>query len=119
MAASSDLSRPVHEVRALYDLKVPMRDGIRLSADVFLPRGGGDWPTILLRTPYESLRDLHIEWAVWWAKRGYAVVIQDCRGKFESEGSFYPYFPDGPDGHDTLAWIAQQSPRPAPDYWSR
>ena len=93
MAASSHLSRPVHDVRALYDLKVPMRDGIRLSADVFLPRGSGDWPTLLLRTPYESLRDLHIEWAVWWAKRGYAVVIQDCRGKFESEGIFTPTFP--------------------------
>ncbi len=109
MAARPEQSRPVHEVRVLYDLKVPMRDGIRLSADVFLPRGAGDWPAILLRTPYESLRDLHIEWAVWWAQRGYAAVIQDCRGKFESEGTFYPYVPDGPDGHDTLAWIADQT----------
>ncbi len=105
---SRDASGPFHEVRYLYDLKVPMRDGARLSADVYLPRGGDSFPTILLRTPYESTRDAHIEWAVWWAKRGYAVVIQDNRGKFESEGTFYAYRDDGPDGHDTLAWIARQ-----------
>ena len=103
------LSRPIHEVRVLYDLKATMRDGVRLSNDVFLPRGSGRFPTILLRTPYETLHEPHIDWAVWWAKRGYAVVIQDCRGRFESEGTFYPYRDDGPDGHDTLEWISTQS----------
>jgi uncharacterized protein len=103
------LSKPSHEIRVLYDLKATMRDGIKLSSDVFLPRGGGKYPTILLRTPYETLHEPHIEWAVWWAKRGYAVVIQDCRGRFESEGTFYPYRDDGPDGHDTLEWISRQA----------
>ena len=83
-----------------------MRDDIKLSNDVFLPRQPGRYPTILLRTPYETLHEPHIDWAVWWAKRGYAVVIQDCRGRFESEGTFYPYRDDGPDGHDTLEWIS-------------
>lgn len=91
------LSQPIHDIRFLYDLKTPMRDGVKLSADVFLPQGGGSFPTIFLRTPYESLLQMHIEWAVWWAKRGYAVVIQDCRGRFESEGVFYPY-------HDDARW---------------
>ena len=108
MSRDAGLSQPVHEVRVLYDLKATMRDGIRLSADVFLPRGGGRYPTLVLRTPYESLHEPHIDWAVWWARRGYAVVIQDCRGRFESEGTFYPYRDDGPDGHDTLAWISTQ-----------
>jgi putative CocE/NonD family hydrolase len=102
-------SRPTHEIRVLYDLKATMRDGVRLSADVFLPCRGGAFPTLLLRTPYESLHEPHIDWAAWWAKRGYAVVIQDCRGRFESEGVFQPYRDDGPDGHDTLEWIADQS----------
>ena len=51
-----------------------MRDDIKLSNDVFLPRQPGRYPTILLRTPYETLHEPHIDWAVWWAKRGYAVV---------------------------------------------
>ncbi len=107
-ASRASRSQPIHEIRALYDLRVPMRDGVRLSADVYMPVGGGRFPTLLLRTPYESTREAHIEWAAWWAKRGYAVVIQDNRGKFESEGVFYPYRDDGPDGHDTLEWIAGQ-----------
>jgi uncharacterized protein len=106
---TSKLSQPTHEVRVLYDLKARMRDDIKLSNDVFLPRQPGRYPTILLRTPYETLHEPHIDWAVWWAKRGYAVVIQDCRGRFESEGTFYPYRDDGPDGHDTLEWISTQA----------
>ena len=101
-------SRPEHLIRVLYDLKTTMRDGVRLSSDVFLPRGGGAFPTLLLRTPYETLHEPHIDWAAWWAKRGYAVVIQDCRGRFESEGVFQPYRDEGRDGHDTLEWIANQ-----------
>jgi putative CocE/NonD family hydrolase len=102
------LSPPTHDVRVLYDLRSRMRDDVTLSNDVFLPRRPGRYPTILLRTPYETLHEPHIDWAVWWAKRGYAVVIQDCRGRFESEGTFYPYRDDGPDGHDTLEWISTQ-----------
>src|SRR5690349_4007810 len=85
-----------------------MRDGVKLSSDVFLPKGGGKWPVVFLRTPYETLHGPHIDWAVWWARRGYACVIQDDRGKFESEGVFYAYHDDGPDGHDSLEWIAHQ-----------
>jgi len=106
---SETLSQPTHDVRLLYDLKARMRDDIKLSNDVFLPRQPGRYPTILLRTPYETLHEPHIDWAVWWAKRGYAVVLQDCGGRFESEGTFYPYRDDGPDGHDTLEWISTQA----------
>ncbi|MDH3305972.1 MAG: CocE/NonD family hydrolase [Acidimicrobiia bacterium] len=85
-----------------------MRDSVNLSADVYLPETTGAFPTILLRNPYESSLDVHIEWAVWWARRGYAVAVQDCRGRFQSKGEFYAYMDDGRDGHDTLEWIANQ-----------
>jgi uncharacterized protein len=102
-------SQPVHEVRVLYDLRSPTRDGLTLSCDVFLPtERGRHWPVMLLRTPYETLHAPHIDWAVWWARRGYAVVIQDCRGKYESEGTFNAYVDDGRDGFDALEWIASQ-----------
>jgi putative CocE/NonD family hydrolase len=109
MSQTDSLSQPVHDVRLLYDQKAPTRDDTKLSVDVFLPRAGGPFPTLFRRTPYESLLQMHVEWAIWWARRGYAVAIQDCRGRFESEGVFDAYRDDGPDGHDALAWLAEQT----------
>ena len=66
----------LHEVRLLHGLRVPMRDGVRLSADVYLPRyAQGPFPTIVTRTPYESGRDVFIALGVWWAERGYAFAV--------------------------------------------
>ena len=101
-------SPPVHDIRLLHDRGVPMRDGVRLSADVYLPRSAGSFPTILTRTPYESGRDAFITLAVWFARRGYAFVIQDCRGRYESEGVFHAYAHDAEDGYDTVDWLAGQ-----------
>jgi putative CocE/NonD family hydrolase len=101
-------SQPTHEIRYLHDQKAPMRDGVRLSADIILPQGPGPFPALLHRTPYESNADRWITWAKWFARRGYAAVSQDCRGRYESEGTFYAYRDDGRDGHDTLEWIAAQ-----------
>ena len=97
------------DIRLLHGLHVPLRDGVRLSADVYVPQSGGPFPTIVTRTPYESGRDVFTELGVWWAERGYAFVVQDCRGRFESEGTFHAYFPDIEDGYDTLGWVAEQS----------
>lgn len=99
----------MREVRLLHGLRGRMRDGVRLSADVYLPASGGPFPTILTRTPYESSRDVFIENGVRWAERGYAFVVQDCRGRFESEGVFHAYLPEIEDGHDTLEWVAGQA----------
>ncbi|MCH2400085.1 MAG: CocE/NonD family hydrolase [Pirellulales bacterium] len=96
------------DIRLLHGLSVPLRDGVRLSADVYLPAAAGPFPTIVTRTPYESGRDVFIELGVWWAERGYAFAVQDCRGRFESEGTFHAYFPDIEDGYDTLAWLSTQ-----------
>jgi putative CocE/NonD family hydrolase len=95
-------------VRLVNDTKVPMRDGARLSADLYLPRAPGPFPTVLLRTPYDNNTVPNIEKGRRLANIGYAVVIQDCRGRYDSEGSYYPFVDDGIDGFDTQEWIGQQ-----------
>ena len=83
---TSSGSQPTHDVRLLHDQRVPMRDGISLSADVYLPLGGQGLPTIIQWTPYESTRERFVAWGAWFANRGYAAVVVDCRGRYESGG---------------------------------
>jgi len=98
-------SEPVHGIRLLRDVKVPMRDGVKLSVNVFLPDTEGRFPVIFQRMPYgASGRDP----GEFYAQRGYALVIQDCRGRHDSEGEFYPFRDDTPDGLDSLDWICAQ-----------
>ncbi len=98
-------SEPVYGFRILRDVKVPMRDGVKLSANIFLPDTDGRFPVIFQRMPYgASGRDP----GEFYAKRGYALVIQDCRGRHDSEGDFYPFRDDTPDGLDSLDWICAQ-----------
>jgi putative CocE/NonD family hydrolase len=99
-------SQPRLEVRVLHDRRVPLRDGISLSADVYLPLGAQGLPTIVQWTPYESTRERFIAWGAWFAQRGYAAVVVDVRGRYESEGQFTAWLHDGPDAHDTLTWAA-------------
>ncbi len=98
-------SEPIHGLRILRDVKVPMRDGVKLSANVFLPDAKGRFPVVFQRMPYgASGRDP----GEFYAQRGYALVIQDCRGRHDSEGEFYPFRDDTPDGLDSLDWICAQ-----------
>ncbi len=101
-------SQPTRDVRLLHDCRVPMRDGISLSADVYLPLGASGLPTIVQWTPYESTRERFVSWGAWFAKRGYAAVVVDVRGRYESEGRFVAWTHDGVDAHDTLTWAAAQ-----------
>ena len=74
------------------------RWGVRLSADLYLPSGPGPWPVLLERTPYNkeaSVEVIQVGSPAYFASRGYAVVIQDTRGRFNSEGEFYPFRDDG------------------------
>ncbi len=97
-------------IRVLSNQRVPMRDGIHLAADVYLPAGVSSAPVILSRTPYEASSDRFASLGVYFAQRGYAVVAQDCRGCFRSEGElFTPWVHDGVDGYDTLDWIGRQA----------
>jgi putative CocE/NonD family hydrolase len=101
---------------------VAMRDGIRLATDVYLPDGAGPFPVIMERTPYgrrETSRSeitayvrtpaTRAEVAVHFTVQGYAVVYQDTRGRYGSEGKFVKYLSDGEDGFDTCAWLCEQS----------
>lgn len=100
-------------------LSMPMRDGTKLVADLYLPRGEGPWPTLLERTPYDkegtpihSSTEVGAKAPQFFASRGYAVVIQDARGRYKSEGTWYPFTADGwgalRDGYDTVEWLASQ-----------
>jgi len=87
-------------------IMLPMRDRVKLATDVHRPVGTNSTPVILGRTPYNKngLDGIGAE-AI---KRGFILVAQDCRGRFASEGENLPFNLDGPDGFDTLEWIAKQ-----------
>lgn len=86
---------------------VPMRDGVRLATDVYLPQGDGPWPTVLIRTTY-SRQDGMAGLADILNVAGYAVVVQDTRGRFDSKGTDSGFFDATQDGQTTLEWIATQ-----------
>ncbi len=84
-----------------------MRDGVRLSANVFRPAASGRYPTVLLRTPYDKGPDITLNFKSF-TDHGYAVVVEDVRGRYGSEGVFEPINQEINDGDDTLNWIARQ-----------
>lgn len=87
-------------------VKVPMRDGVKLGTNIYLPEGDGPWPVILTRTPY-NMRGYNRR-ASKYLDAGIAFVSQDCRGKHTSEGVYEPYQDDMEDGYDIVEWIAEQ-----------
>nr|WP_272209644.1 CocE/NonD family hydrolase [Marinicella sp. W31]MDC2875462.1 CocE/NonD family hydrolase [Marinicella sp. W31] len=92
---------------------VVMRDGVTLMSDLFLPEGEGPFPVLLQRTPYrredvhgaQYISALEFQSAL---RRGMAVMVQDARGRFGSEGNFVPFVHEGRDGADTIAWLRRQ-----------
>ena len=98
--------KPVNEkkIRRMEDLRVPMRDGIHLATMAWLPPGNGPFPVVLIRTAYNraACMDKH------FPERGIAIVVQDCRGRYGSEGEFIPFLHEAEDGEDTLAWLGRQ-----------
>jgi predicted acyl esterase len=105
--------KPKYSVRIEKSIMVPMRDGVRLSTDIYFPEGiHRRLPVVLIRTPYNkrTLRgDNKYNPAYRFAGQGYIVVVQDTRGRFESEGDYTISTPDGQDGYDTISWVALQS----------
>ena len=86
-----------------------MRDGVILRADVLRPAADGKFPVLVYRTPYGK-DEAQNEYTTFKhaLERGYAVVIQDVRGRFHSDGEFCPYENEGRDGYDTIEWSASQ-----------
>jgi uncharacterized protein len=87
--------------------RVPMRDGVRLAADVYRPQRAGRYPVILLRTPYLK-SDRGLQAGRYFATHGYVFIAMDVRGRGDSEGDFVAYRHDGKDGYDAIEWAAAQ-----------
>ena len=92
------------------DVPIRMRDGVTLRCNVFRPADGKPAPALIQRQPYNKNAAQTYVYAhpAWYARRGYATVIQDSRGRYASEGTFYPLLGDAEDGYDTIEWIAAQ-----------
>lgn len=106
--AAAQPKRITDEVRAHANVAVPMRDGVRLLAEVYRPARAGRHPGIVVRTPYGKQREgIHRD-LIAFAQRGRAVGVQDTRGRFESEGEWDPLRYEARDGYDTIEWAARR-----------
>lgn len=102
------------DVVVVKDVMVPMRDGLELATDLYLPAENGvpleqKLPAVLARTPYDKMRPISIEHAMFFATNGYVSVVQDCRGRFNSPGDFFPFVQEPEDGYDTVEWLARHN----------
>lgn len=87
----------------------PMRDGVRLACDVYRPESGDNLPVLLMRQPYGRAIASTVTYAhpAWYARQGFIVVVQDVRGRGDSEGVFRPFVQEVEDGYDTVQWCAK------------
>jgi uncharacterized protein len=99
---------PTYEVKREFDLRVPMRDGVTLSANVYRPDSAEKFPVLLVRTPYDAAQPNYAEAGAYWASHGYVYVIEDVRGRGGSGGEFYPLVNEAVDGDDSITWCANQ-----------
>lgn len=95
------------EVRSFENVRIPMRDGVELSANISRPKANDKFPVVLVRTPYGKGNGEDDDGG-YFAKRGYAFVIQDCRGTGQSAGAWEPGLNERADGLDTHKWILAQ-----------
>ena len=107
------MSAQAYDVVSQYDVRIPMQDGMTLSADIFLPgRQGtvadGKFPGVLHRTIHNRAGvGSNVDYE-YFVKRGYAVVIESVRGRFSSDGEFHHGIKEMEDGRDTVEWVARQ-----------
>src|SRR2546426_6829326 len=87
-----------YRVREQLDVLTPMRDGVRLAMDLVRPDREGAFPVVLVRTPYDKVNQRASAQVQDLARRGYLVALQDCRGRFNSDGTFDPYRQEPNDG---------------------
>ena len=93
-----------YELKIDRGVTVKMRDGITLRADIYRPKADGKFPVLLQRTPYDKRGASDFELQA--AARGYVVIIQDVRGRYTSEGEWYPFLNESQDGFETVEWAA-------------
>jgi hypothetical protein len=102
------LSKPAYKVKLQHNVRVPMRDGVELSADIYRPDTDGKFPVLLQRTPYSNNTLGAVDQSRFFAERGYAVVQVDVRGRYDSDGKFYAFRNEPDDGFDTDEWVGKQ-----------
>ncbi len=105
---SSLASEEAYKVKIDFNVRVKMRDGVELSADVYRPDAEGKFPVILSRTPYNKNGQRALEFGRYFGEHGYVYVEMDVRGRGDSDGVFVPYRNDGRDGYDAIEWCANQ-----------
>ncbi len=93
-----------YDVGVERNVAAKMRDGATLRADIYRPKAEGKFPVLLVRTPYDKTNSLGF--GLRTAARGYVVIAQDVRGRYESEGEWYPFKNEPQDGYDTVEWAA-------------
>jgi putative CocE/NonD family hydrolase len=108
MTSSQSIVKSGKTIRRFIDIDSPMRDGVNLSSDMILPAGDGPFPAVLMRTPYDNSDKRYLPFGRYFAERGYAFVVQDVRGRGDSDGEWVPFVNEGEDGYDTVEWIAAQ-----------
>ncbi len=99
-------SEAVYKVVVEKDLAMQTRDGVTLYADVYRPDADGKFPVLVVRTPYDKSQEMALSEKDYFPPRGYVVVVQDTRGRFSSEGEFYPFIHEAQDGYDAIEWAA-------------
>jgi hypothetical protein len=102
-ATSSLWAADPYEVVTERNVQVKMRDGVILHADIYRPKGEGKFPVLLERTPYNKQGG---DFGLRAAAHGYVAIIQDVRGRYTSEGEWYPFRNESNDGYDTVEWAA-------------
>lgn len=104
------------KVKVERNLPMETRDGVTLYSDVYRPDAEGKFPVMIVRTPYDkrvqvyadgATPTLHLAHTRFFPEHGYVVVAQDTRGRWNSDGDFYPYWPDVADGYDSVEWAAK------------
>jgi putative CocE/NonD family hydrolase len=105
------IPQPKYSVSVERNVMIPMRDGIKLAADIYRPETSEKLPVIIIRTPYGKRNPGHrYEFiANIFSTQGYVFIVQDVRGKYDSEGDYYPYVNEPNDGHDTIEWAGTQN----------
>ncbi|MGH9775157.1 MAG: CocE/NonD family hydrolase [Candidatus Acidiferrales bacterium] len=108
-AAVAD-AQPAYTMKIDFNVRVKMRDGVELSADIYRPDAPGKFPVILRRTPYVKAGNARaLERYRRFVAQGYVFVAMDERGRGDSDGKFTPYRDDGRDGYDSIEWCAAQT----------
>lgn len=95
-------------MRIRWGQRIEMRDGVLLSADIYFPATEGEFPALVLRTPYGRNANKLVSQGKYFSDHGYVAVICDVRGRGDSDGSFFPYDSEGVDGYDVIQWAADQ-----------